>query len=71
MLNCPTNTSAAERKLDVDQEHSSAQNGGAWRIGDAPLCWDISLTDRIQAALRQCVSRRLTLGQTVHRQRAA
>ena len=71
MLNDPTNRLSEGRMLDVDQDYSDAQIGGEWRIGDAPLRWDVSLTDRIQAALRQCVSRRLTLGHTLHHRRVA
>jgi len=71
MLSNPTDQLAEGRNLDVDQEYSAAQIGGSWRIGDAPLRWDVSLTDRIQAALRQCVSRRLTLPRTMHHRRVA
>jgi hypothetical protein len=72
MLNHPNDISALKRReLVIDQEDCAAEIGDAWRIGDAPLRWDVSLTDRIQAALRQCVSRRVTLGHTLHHRRVA
>jgi hypothetical protein len=59
MLNCPSNLPVVEAEQGaVEQQNAPIPVAGEWRVGDESQLWDVSLTDQIRSALRQCVSRR-------------